>query len=198
MCNKISSTHQVQGFSLALVLIYIMTAVYWFLYDRSTRTLQVLNVLCETGGDCKKFMNITVGSLLILNIIASLALPIAAALKNMYCLAVWLGFFVFQIPVTYFASLLLLFWHQLMDPRPALIGAGLVLLYGCVLLASWVSAYNLFYTIQLSKKQHRVTALVMVCFKYGAGNFRDDSNLNSQSIKYFIPFHVCSNQPKAH
>ena len=162
MCNKISSTYQVRGFSIALLIIYIITAVYWFLYDRSTRTLQVLNVLCERGGDCKKFMDITMGSLLIFNIIASLVLPIAADLKNMYCLAVWLAFVVFQIPVTYFASLLLLFWHQLMDPRPALIGAGLILLYGCVLLASWVSAYNLFYTIRLSRKQHRVTALVMV------------------------------------
>ena len=198
MCNNISSTHQVQGFSVALVVTYIITAVYWFLYERSTRTLQVLNVLCETGGDCKKFMDITVGSLLILNTIASLALPIAAALKNMYCIGLWLAIFVFQIPVTYFASLLLLFWHQLMDPRPALIGAGLLLLYGCVLLASWVSAYNLFHTIQLSKKQHRVTALVMVCHNYDAGSFRKDSSLNSQSKISFVPFRISSNQSKAH
>ena len=52
-----------------------------------------------------------------------------------------------------------------MDPTPALIFAGLVLIYGCVILKAWVSAHDLLYSIRISREQHRVTALVVVLYK---------------------------------
>ena len=172
MCDKIWSTLQVQCFSLALLIIYIITGVYWFLAERSTNILCKKEENCTISSDktcekeqhCETLMDNILITILSLNIPGCFVLTIAAAQKNIYALVAWLIVVDFQIPIAYFASLWLLFWHQLMDPTPALICAGLVLLYGCLLLASWVSAYDLFYTIRLSREQHRVTALVVVLY----------------------------------
>ena len=179
MCDKIWSTLQVQCFSLALLIIYIITGVYWFLAERSTNILckkeecfktlmmqnSTANIICKKEEHCKTLMDTTLLTFLSLNIPGCFVLAISATQQYIHLLVGWLAVVVFQIPIAYFGSLWFLFWHRLMDPTPALICAGLLLLYGCLLLASWVSAYDLFYTIRLSREQHRVTALVVVLYE---------------------------------
>ena len=163
MCMKIWSTFQVQCFSLTLLILYILMGSYWFL--SSERKTNILCKKAQNDGKCLFVMNTIVITFLSGNIPGTFLLSISAALKNINLLICWLVVAMLQIPVAFFTSLWFLFWHQLMDPTPALIFSGLVLLYGCLLLVSWVAAYDLLFTIRLSREQHRVTSLVVVVMR---------------------------------
>ena len=159
MYDKIRSTYKVQCFSLSLLIIYIIIGFYWYFSDRKT------NILCKNDADeenCKRSMNIIINIFLIFNIPGCVLLSFASAQGYLYLIIAWLVIAMLQIPTSFFASLWFLCWHQLMDPGPALIFAGVVLSYGCLLLVSWVFVYNLVLTIQYSRQQRRVTALVLV------------------------------------
>ena len=163
MCEKIWSTFRVQCFSLTLLIIHISFACYGFASDKKT------NVLCnkrdQNLGNCKVSMDIILITFLSFNIPGCLLLSLSAACRSIYFLILWLFMAIIQIPVAFFGSLWLFCWYKLMDPTPALIFAGLVLLYGCVLLTAWVFAYDLLFTIRSSREQRKVTALVLVVYE---------------------------------
>ena len=164
MCEKIWLTFQVQCLSLTLLMIQIMSVCCWFVGESKT------NILCKEGEHssrdqiCRLLIDILLLAIVSINVPGCIVLSLAAAWKQVRLLAIWLITAILQIPIAFFGSFWILFWYRMMDPTPALIFAGFVFIYGCVILVAWVSAYDLLYTIRLSREQHRVTALVVVLY----------------------------------
>ena len=164
MCDKIWLTLQVQCLSLTLLMIQILSACFWFFGESKT------NILCKQGEHisraqiCKQLVDIMLFTVVSINVPGCCLLSIAAAWKQERLLVTWQLISILQIPIAFFGSFWVLLWYRMMDPIPALIFAGLVLIYGSVILKAWVSTYDLLYTIRLSREQHRVTALVVVLY----------------------------------
>ena len=164
MCEKIWLTFQVQCLSLTLLIVQIVSVCCWFVGENKT------NILCKEGEHisrdqiCRLLIDILLLTVVSINVPGCFVLSLAAAWKQDRLLGLWLFVAILQIPIAFFGSFWILFWYRMMDPTPALIFAGLVFFYGCVVLKAWVSAYDLLYTIRLSREQHKVTALVVVLY----------------------------------
>ena len=164
MCDKIWLTFQVQCLSLTLLILQILSVCCWFLGESKT------NILCKEGElnsraqICRQLVDIMLITVVSINVPGCFLLSLAAAYKQVQFLILWQLISILQIPIAFFGSFWILFWYRMMDPTPALIFAGLVLIYGCVILKAWVSAHDLLYSIRISREQHRVTALVVVLY----------------------------------